>query len=146
MNLSAKVEHRWAAAGNAFVIERNCLILFRNADNAGLQTPQRGTHFTWKESPEHWACILCSTPTYPKVALDNRRLWCLVAQNGLALQWASEEMKGGTRGTDDPEQQGAKGGWNAPNWAQPAGTAEFEHLLMSVRLNPLFVYYDVGKT
>ena len=38
--------------------------------------------------------ILCSTPTYPKVALDNRQLWCLVAQNGLALQWASEEMKG----------------------------------------------------
>ena len=33
----------------------------------------------------------------------------------------------------------------APNWAQPAGTAEFEHLLMSVRLYPLFVYYDVGE-
>ena len=81
--------------------------------------------------------ILCSTPTYPKVALDNRRLWCLVAQNGL---------EGETRGTYDPDEQDAKGGWNAPNSAQPAGTAEFEHLLMSVRLNPLFVYYDVGKT
>ena len=33
----------WAAPGNAFVIERHCLIIFRNVYNAGLQTPQRST-------------------------------------------------------------------------------------------------------